>query len=313
MTIFYLPDLGEGLAEAIVHEWHVKPGDHLKADQLMLSVETAKSVVEIPSPFAGKVLELFVKDGTNVKTGEALIDIQTEQHTATVAGKLESSDIVLEEENFDLPTSTTASSNQAHWLSTAERISGLRLSMAKNMQKARQEVMHATLFEKAMIAHWYQSDAPKLDITSTIIQAICKACIASPSLNAWYDGRTQKRLLHSTVNLGIALDTPEGLLVPVIKSAEKKSPEELREQLNLFKQKALSPDAFQQATITLSNVGTLAGTYGTPIVMPPTVAILAVGKIDKVNHLLPLSLSFDHRVVTGGEAARFLAALIEGL
>jgi 2-oxoisovalerate dehydrogenase E2 component (dihydrolipoyl transacylase) len=312
MTIFYLPDLGEGLAEAIIHEWHIKVGDVIKIDQLMVSVETAKSIVEIPSPFAGKVVQLFSPSGATLKTGEALLDIETDQQTATVAGKLESSDIVLEEENFDIVPTQTISSHS--WTSKADKISGLRLSMAKNMQKARQEVLQATIFDSANIAQWFDKNQTiQQDITATIIQAICKACKKEPALNCWYDGRTQKRLLQDKVNLGIALDTPEGLLVPVIKDAEKKNSEELRTVINQYKEKNLSPELFQEATITLSNIGTLAGTFGTPIVMPPTVAILAVGKIDKAQHQLPLSLSFDHRVVTGGEAARFLAALIAAL
>jgi len=314
MTIFYLPDLGEGLAEAVIHEWHVKTGDVLKTDQLMLSVETAKSIVEVPSPFAGKVVQLFASQGATLKTGEALIDIETDQQTATVAGKLESSDIVLEEENFDVSPSVTLSSQSQNWLAKADKISGLRLSMAKNMQKARQEVLQATIFEKANIAHWFdQNQSTKPDITSSIIQAICKACKVEPALNSWYDGKTQKRLIHDKVNLGLALDTPEGLLVPVIKNAQTKSSDELRTTINQFKEKNLSPELFQEGTITLSNIGTLAGIYGTPIVMPPTVAIIAIGKIDKTHHQLPISLSFDHRVVTGGEAARFLAALLESL
>jgi 2-oxoisovalerate dehydrogenase E2 component (dihydrolipoyl transacylase) len=306
MTIFYLPDLGEGLAEAIVHEWHVKLNDEIKTDQTMVSVETAKAVVDIPSPFSGKILKLFAKPGDTIKIGEPLIEVETDSQTATVAGKLETSNIILEEENFDIDTEIK---KESHWLDHAEKLSGIRLSMAQNMKKAQQEVVHASIFDDADVSHFTE----KTDITATVIQALCKACKAEPTLNAWYDSKKQKKLLHSAVHLGLAVDTPQGLLVPVIKEADKKSPQELREVINTYKKGSLPPDTFQGATIMLSNIGTMAGRFATPIIMPPTVAIIATGKIDPATKKLPLSLSFDHQVVTGGEASRFLGVMLKAL
>jgi 2-oxoisovalerate dehydrogenase E2 component (dihydrolipoyl transacylase) len=307
MTIFYLPDLGEGLAEAIIHEWHVKVNDEIKTDQTMVSVETAKALVDIPAPFGGRVAQLFAQTGDTLKTGEALIDIESDTHnTATVAGKLETSNLILEEENFDIPH---AESRGANWLDQAEKLSGIRLSMARNMRRAHQEVVSASIFEEADVS----SFAEKTDITARIIHALCEACKAEPSLNAWYDGRQQKRLLHPAVQLGLAMDTPQGLLVPVIKNANEKSSEELRTIINTYKKGPVSAENFQGATIMLSNIGNMAGRFATPIVLPPTVAIIATGKIDAQTKKLPLSLSFDHRAVTGGEASRFLGMMIRTL
>lgn len=304
MTIFHLPDLGEGLAEATIHEWHVKTGDNVKTDQLMVSVETAKAVVEVPSPYDGIIKQLFGKAGDIIKTGEALIEIETQSAaTATVAGKLETSDIILEPETFTQANTTSA------WQSNAEKLSGIRLSMSQNMRRAADEVVSASIFDEADITQW----AEKTDITARLIQAVCFACQKEPELNAWFDGRQQKRLIHQEVHLGLALDTPQGLLVPVIKSAQKKSSAELRETINQFKTSHLTPDHFQGGTITLSNIGTMAGYFATPIILPPTVAIIASGKINKHTKKLPLSISFDHRTVTGGEASRFLGAMMESL
>ncbi|HEV2614961.1 MAG TPA: dihydrolipoamide acetyltransferase family protein [Gammaproteobacteria bacterium] len=303
MTIFHLPDLGEGLAEATIHEWHVKTGDAVKTDQLMVSVETAKAVVEVPSPYDGVIKQLFGKAGDVIKTGEALIEIETHSATATVAGKLETSDIILEPETFTQANTTSA------WQSNAEKLSGIRLSMAQNMRRAADEVVSASIFDEADISAWPE----KTDITARLIQAVCYACQKEPNLNAWFDGRQQKKLVHKEVHLGLALDTPQGLLVPVIKNAEKKSAEQLRETINQFKNSHLTPDHFQGGTISLSNIGTMAGYFATPIVLPPTVAIIASGKINKQTKKLPLSISFDHRMVTGGEASRFLGAMMEAL
>ncbi|MDX2164565.1 MAG: dihydrolipoamide acetyltransferase family protein [Gammaproteobacteria bacterium] len=303
MTIFHLPDLGEGLAEATIHEWHVKTGDTVKTDQLMVSVETAKAVVEVPSPYDGVIKQLFGKAGDVIKTGEALIEIETQSATATVAGKLETSDIILEPETFTQANTTSA------WQSNAEKLSGIRLSMSQNMRRAADEVVPASIFDEADISAWPE----KSDITARLIQALCYACQKEPELNAWFDGRQQKRLIHKEVHLGLALDTPQGLLVPVIKNAQTKSASELRDTINQFKTTHLTPDHFQGGTITLSNIGTMAGYFATPVVLPPTVAIVASGKINKQTKKLPLSLTFDHRTVTGGEASRFLGAMLESL
>lgn len=304
MTIFHLPDLGEGLAEATIHEWHVKTGDTVKTDQLMVSVETAKAVVEVPSPYDGTIKQLFGNAGDVIKTGEALVEIETQSaSTATVAGKLETSDIILAPETFTQATTTSA------WQSNAEKLSGIRLSMSQNMRRAADEVVPASIFDEADISAWPE----KSDITARLIQALCYACQKEPELNAWFDGRQQKRLIHKEVHLGLALDTPQGLLVPVIKNAHTKSASELRDTINTFKNTHLTPDHFQGGTITLSNIGTMAGYFATPVVLPPTVAIVASGKINKQTKKLPLSLTFDHRTVTGGEASRFLGAMLESL
>jgi 2-oxoisovalerate dehydrogenase E2 component (dihydrolipoyl transacylase) len=291
-------------AEATIHEWHVKTGDNVKTDQLMVSVETAKAVVEVPSPYDGIIKQLFGKAGDVIKTGEALIEIETQSaETATVAGKLETSDIILEPETFTQANTTSA------WQSNAEKLSGIRLSMSQNMRRAADEVVSASIFDEADISNW----AEKTDITARLIQALCYACEKEPTLNSWFDGRQQKRLIHKDVHLGLALDTPQGLLVPVIKNAEKKSAADLRTIINQFKTTHLTPDHFQGGTITLSNIGTMAGYFATPIILPPTVAIIASGKINKQTKKLPLSISFDHRTVTGGEASRFLGAMMESL
>ena len=146
-------------------------------------------------------------------------------------------------------------------------------------------------------------------------------------MNAWFDGENFERLLHPNVNVGIAVDSPDGLYVPVVHNADRMDMagvrsrvQELREKIET---KSLKQDDQQNATITLSNFGSIAGRYGTPVVSPPQVAILGTGRFRNELKLtdkgitnakmLPLSLTFDHRACTGGEAARFLAAVIEDL
>jgi 2-oxoisovalerate dehydrogenase E2 component (dihydrolipoyl transacylase) len=146
-----------------------------------------------------------------------------------------------------------------------------------------------------------------------------------PDLNAWFKNNEQQ--LHSHVNLGLAMDTTDGLFVPVLSQVDTLPPQKIREQVNYFKkvveERTVKPSELQGATFTLSNFGMFAGRYANPIIVPPQVGILATGKIrdvvlaingePKVQRIMPLSLTFDHRAATGGEATRFLAAIMADL
>jgi pyruvate dehydrogenase E2 component (dihydrolipoamide acetyltransferase) len=131
----------------------------------------------------------------------------------------------------------------------------------------------------------------------------------------------------SKIDVGIAVDLPDGLFVPVLRDVAHRDAINLRAGLDRMradvKARKIPPEELRGATITLSNFGMIAGKYAAPIVVPPTVAILGAGRMHDevvacegeaaVHRVLPLSLTFDHRVVTGGEAARFLAAVIADL
>ena len=130
-----------------------------------------------------------------------------------------------------------------------------------------------------------------------------------------------------SVHLAIAVDTADGLIVPVLRDVGKQSSAQLRGRLDDLKDRTrnrtVAPDEMRDYTFTLSNFGTLAGRYATPLVVPPTVGILGAGKLQRdvvagatapeIHMRLPLSLTFDHRCITGGEACRFLAAVIADL
>lgn len=373
MKIFYLPDLGEGLAEAEIREWYVKVGDEVKVDQPLVSMETAKAVVDVPSPYAGKIVELHGAVNTIIQTGAPFITFETDaavEDKGSVVGTLEVSEkkwqdgdavvtaakkvsstvkvmpaarVLANELNIDLanvkasgpqglitvadvkacmsagrsPSATTTR------LQAGESLHGVRRIMAQIMTKSHQEVAPVTLIEDADI-----TDLPRdQNITVRLLQAIIAAAKAEPALNAWFDGLAMTRQLVNEVHIGLAVDTTEGLLVPVIKQAETLSVERLRQSVDDYKKAAesrsLPATALHGATITLSNFGMIAGRYATPIIVPPAVAILGCGRLRDaalprdgkliVGRLLPLSLTFDHRAVTGGEATRFLRAILLSL
>lgn len=348
MSIFHLPDLGEGLAEASIVEWHVRPGDDVKAEQLLVSVETAKAVVDIPSPQSGRIVALLAKAGETLPTHAALVEFSGDNDHAdsktarkadngSVVGVLAQSDTIRHEsfvigrhrhtearlqQSRERRASRAARQQTPALFSGGEPLDITRKAMAENLARAHRDVVPVTLMLEAEILF-----EDRRELTARLVRALVAAAKAEPALNAWYDGSAQKRLLHEAVHVGIAVDTPHGLFVPVLKDAGQRSLGQIARQIAGLKKAALehhlSPAQLSGATLTLSNFGALAGRFATPLVTPPQVAILGAGHArDSVlpagdgtrsARLLPLSLSFDHRAVTGGEAARFLDAIAADL
>ncbi|CAN5239212.1 dihydrolipoamide acetyltransferase family protein [soil metagenome] len=432
MKTFNLPDLGEGLPEAEIVRWHVKEGDTVKTDQALVSVETAKAVVEVPSPYTGRIARLHAGEGDIVETGKPLVDFdvgdksgeaesreptsearpevaepeaaaaearqpresgksresRNEQDTedegeapradsGTVVGNMPSSDDELVETvragsrrrqkqtsgrvkaapavralakrlEVDLESVeatgkgglvTADDVKQAHRgqeeapkaeprprtrpTGKPEPLRGPRRAMAQSMAASRDAVAACTLFDDADIHAW----VPGQDITARLVRAIVAGCHAEPGLNAFFDADEVSRTVMERIDLAMAVDTPDGLIVPVLRGVGDKTAREIRDDLNRIKQatrqRTIAPEDMRDFTITLSNFGMLAGRYATPIIVVPTVAILGTGGVRhdvlpvmggiEVHERIPLSLTFDHRCVTGGEACRFLAAVIKDL
>ncbi|MGD2173024.1 MAG: 2-oxo acid dehydrogenase subunit E2, partial [Gammaproteobacteria bacterium] len=204
-----------------------------------------------------------------------------------------------------------------------EPLRGVRRAMARNMAQAHHEVAAATLVEDADISDLGSTT----EITPRLVRALIAGCKAEPSLNAWYDGHANGRRVLERIHLGLAVDAPQGLFVAVLPDIQDDDDATIVERLdNLkqrIKQRSVSPSELRGYSIILSNYGAIAGRYASPVVLPPTVAILGAGKSrDEVvardgemviRRILPLALTFDHRAVTGGEAARFMKAVIDDL
>ena len=159
------------------------------------------------------------------------------------------------------------------------------------------------------------------------IRAIVTACRTVPALNAWFDGEALAVTRHPQVDVGIAVDTDDGLFVPALRNADMLDARGIREGINRLRvqveDRSLPASELSGYTISLSNFGMFAGRYATPVVVPPCVAIVGAGKLShdvvaviggiEVHRRLPISLTFDHRAATGGEAARFLKALLDDM
>lgn len=455
--IFRLPDLGEGLPDAEVVRWLVKEGETIVVDQPMVEMETAKAVVEVPSPVSGVVTKLFGQAGDVIEVGSPLVEfggtagntdagdsVSSETNSAetksadsgTVVGAVEvgnkivaetSSAVVkalakklkvdlsqvkgsgnngqitqkdvkdaalsiketgtsalIQKTETHVVTGTDTANPLAYKASPAvralartlgvdlascaasgrkgsitrddvetaakgatrstpavapaqqaaglppvnleikpESVRGVRRAMAMGMAHSHATVVPTTLVEDADISAW-----PKgTDSLARYVRALVTAARQVPAMNAWFDGQNFERIIHPNVNVGIAVDSGDGLYVPVVHNADRMDMSGVRARVQELRQKietkALKQEDQQNGTITLSNFGSIAGRYGTPVVSPPQVAILGTGRFRNELKLtdkgisnakmLPLSLTFDHRACTGGEAARFLAAVIEDL
>ena len=204
-----------------------------------------------------------------------------------------------------------------------EQLKGVRRNMARVMADAHAQVVPTTLCDDADLHAWIG----KQDITARLIRAIVAACKAVPALNAWFDGDKLVRTLHPHVDIGIAVDTDDGLFVPALRNADMLDGNGVRGAIQRLRaqveDRSIPASELSGYTISLSNFGMFAGRYATPVVVPPTVAIIGAGKLMhdvvavmggiEVHRRMPISLTFDHRAATGGEAARFLKALLDDL
>lgn len=366
MSVFNLPDLGEGLAEAEIAQWLVRAGDEVSVDTPLVSVETDKAVVDIPSPQAGQIQRLCAQVGDVVRTGEPLLEFaqgkrENVPDSGTVVGTVTTSDDRIEELatpvnrkdggavkalpavralarklGVDLSVvspsgpeeSVTAEdvnrvARRLKELGPLELLRGPRRTMAMKMAQAGAEVVPATLFDDANIHHWPQQS----NVNVRLLRAMAAACRSEPSLNAWYDAHSLGRRVLGNIDIAIAVDSKDGLFTPVVRDVAGLSDAELAAEIERLKKqtagRSIEAQQMRDYTITLSNFGMISGRYAMPVVVPPTVAILGAGRIVEravvlddevvIRRLLPLSLTFDHRAVTGGEAARFMAALLREL
>lgn len=450
---FLLPDLGEGLPDATIVEWFVKVGDTIRLDDNLVSMETAKAVVEVPSPVSGKVLKLAGGPGDVIVTGKMLAEFEVDpsmpqraegqdtghhhgtgshapsdgdrviasddggtisaagtpvpqadkrDDAGTVVGAMQTSDAVRSEQavavggvkampavralarklGVDLtrvratggegvvtmddvkraaadgsakagaapvaraadravaapapasaPAVRSTLSQSGKPMRTQppgvtasgqpEQLKGVRRNMARVMADAHSKVVPTTLVDDADLHAWIG----KQDITARLVRAIVTACKTVPALNAWFDGENLSRTLHPQVDIGIAVDTEDGLFVPALRNADMLDGAGIRTAIQRLRtqveDRSIPASELSGYTISLSNFGMFAGRYATPVVVPPCVAIIGAGKLShdvvaviggiEVHRRMPISLTFDHRACTGGEAARFLKALLDDM
>lgn len=410
--IFNFPDIGEGLEEGIIAEWHVKKGQKIESGDILVSMETDKVVAEIPSPKSGVITALYGKTGEIIKVGEALVEIEIEgseeisQNTsenieeegAGVVGTLEiagknavmkaSTEGVIstkkeeadkhkkalatpvaramaKEYNIDINiitgtgpagrvmkediikhtkkgASATKISGTRQEIYTEnkieiEAISQIRKTIAKNMLQSKQNAADMAVFDDVEVSELDRirkkfkeetdKDGIKITYLSFIVKATALALKKHKYLNSEMDTEAGNMIYKRYYNIGIAVDTEKGLVVPVIRDADKLSIKKIARQIQELSLKAsenkLTMDDMKDGTFTITSYGSIGGKYAVPVINFPQAAILGIGKISKqaivkndnleIGLIMPLSISVDHRIVDGGETTRFLNTVMKYL
>jgi 2-oxoisovalerate dehydrogenase E2 component (dihydrolipoyl transacylase) len=388
---FRLPDVGEGLTEADIVRWHVKQGDPVAVNQPIVEIETAKAIVELPSPFGGEVHELHAAEGQTVAVGEAIISLRAAGSPPRLAGASVRQPVLVGYGPGGAPSARTSRAAKSHAsrpratppvrklardlrldlagvhgtgpngsitrddlrraqvgsaasgsepvpetgtesgpVSGAERIPvrGVIKRMAAAMTASAFSAPHVTEFLEVDVTATVdavrllreQQEFAGVKVTPNLLaaRALILASQRNPRINAtWSDTEI---IVRPDINLGIAVATEDGLIVPNIKRAQDQTLAGLARRIDALiaaaRTRATSPADLTGGTITLTNVGVFGIDAGTPILMPGEAAILAVGAIRErpwvhegalaIRQVATLALSFDHRLVDGELGARVL-------
>jgi pyruvate dehydrogenase E2 component (dihydrolipoamide acetyltransferase) len=337
---FRLPDLGEGLTEGEVARWHVAEGQEVAEDDPLVDIQTDKATVEIPSPYAGMVLKVLVAEGDVVPVGTELIVIGAAGEEAAPepasqqgpAARVQATPVVrriAEDLGVDLATvSGTGPSGRiteddvraaavGPGDGRREPLRGIRRVIAEHMARAHREVPPVTWVEECDF-----EDVALDRLLPTVVKACTESLAEFPELNARLDG--DAILYLERYDIGVAVQTDDGLVVPVVRGAETKSVDDLAAEIAELADRArsgsLAADELRGSTFTVSSAGKLAGLFQTPIVNYPEVAILSVGRVAPrpvvrdgeivIRRSGTLALTFDHRVVDGARAAAFGLAVV---
>ncbi|MCE7734855.1 MAG: 2-oxo acid dehydrogenase subunit E2 [Candidatus Heimdallarchaeota archaeon] len=410
-------DIGEGVHEGEILEWHVNVGDTITVEQLLLEVNTEKVNAEITAPVAGKVVSLEFKEGDVVKVGEVLLIIDDEGQTSspvetkkidskestktdlttekddslftpsspfkriaqsTASAKIVSTRILAapavrrraRESGIDLQTVTGSGpagritrNDLESYLSGTPKVAakeqtipqrrkidiipggekriplkGIRRSIFNSMRKSKDTAAHYTYFEEVnmgalrdlreQLKPLMKERGIKVSYPALVMKCMVPALRKYPLLNSSYDEETSEIIIKDYFNMGISVDTDDGLLVPVVKNVEQKSVWDISIEILGLADRArrgkLTLDDVSGGTITVTSVGNIGGIMATPIIKSPEVAILGLMKsrlkpivVEKngapevgIGYMMNLSLSLDHRIVDGAVGARFMTELV---
>ncbi|HVN60463.1 MAG TPA: dihydrolipoamide acetyltransferase family protein [Gaiellaceae bacterium] len=335
---FRLPDLGEGLTEGEVARWLVSVGQEIAEDDPLVEIQTDKTTVEIPSPAGGVVSRILVAEGDVVPVGTLLVVIGAEEQPnphehkepratplvrriaqelgvelGSVAGS--GPDGRITEEDVRAAAAGTAPAEGRR-----EPLRGVRRLIAGHLARAHREVPAVTFVEEC--------DFTGVDL-AMLVPLVLRACALSlkefPELNARLEG--DEIVYLDRYDLGLAVQTEQGLVVPVVRGCDTASLEELDAEVRRLAEAAragtLLPEELRGSTFTVTSAGRLGGLLVTPLVNYPEVGILGVHRVGPrpvardgevvLREVGNVSVTFDHRVVDGARAAAFCLDVIARL
>jgi pyruvate dehydrogenase E2 component (dihydrolipoamide acetyltransferase) len=332
--VFALPDLGEGLEDAVLTGWLVAEGEEVELNQPIAEIETAKAVVEMPSPFAGRIARLHVSAGETVAVGAPLVTFEVGAADATSVAATPAVRKLAKDLGVDLSTVTPSASDARITREDVEAAAGsadvdvmpmslVRKAIAENLTKVAAIPQVTTFREVDCTA----LDAVRRELgvspLPVFVSALAEICGEHRMLNASWNG--DRILVHRGVNVGIATDTERGLVVPVLKHADSKGIAEITGEIvrlaDAARSNTLSRDDVTGATIAVTNTGSYGSVSGTPLLNPGHAVTIALGLIEpralvvdgrvEARPACTLSLTFDHRVIDGATVGRAFGALVD--
>ena len=353
---FKLPDLGEGLTEGEVARWLVAAGQEIAEDDPLVEIQTDKATVEIPSPYAGTVLEILVPEGEIAPVGAVLVVIgEPGEESPSTAPKAPSETVsqgaapassqqdervsatplvrrIAQEIGVDLAAVSgtgpggriteddvrgAGDSGADVGEGRREPLRGVRRLIAEHMARAHREVPAVTWVEEC------DFESVEMErLLATVVKSAAQSLAGFPELNARFEKAAIVYL--DRYDLGVAVQTEQGLVVPVVRGADAKTIEEIDAEIRRLADGAragtLKPEEVRDSTFTVTSAGKLAGLFQTPIVNFPEVGILSVGRVAPrpvvrdgrvvVRRTGTIAVTFDHRVVDGARAAEFGLSVI---
>jgi pyruvate dehydrogenase E2 component (dihydrolipoamide acetyltransferase) len=345
---FKLPDLGEGVAEGEIARWLVREGQDVAEDDPLVEIQTDKTTVEIPSPAAGTVARILVPEGELVPVGTPLVLIGDGEAAAPEPRRAQATPLVRRiaaELGVDLggltgtgPTGriteddvrraavfhSSRGQTPGHGSQRRVAMRGVRRAIARHLTTAHREVPAVTVVEECDFTELSQARGER-SYLAYVLEAVVGGLKVCPELNATIDG--EEIVFWERYDIGIAVQTEAGLVVPVLRAVDEKSLDELEAEARRLadgaRASSLQPEELKGSTFTVTSAGRLGGLFATPLVNHPEVAILGLHRIAPrpavwngeiaVRETGWLSCTFDHRVVDGARASEFLLAVIARL
>jgi len=345
---FKLPDLGEGLGEGEIARWLVSEGDEIAEDDPLVEIATDKTTVEIPSPAAGKVTQILVPEGAVVPVGTVLVVIggdgakapgrvaQGEPAPRSPREQVRATPLVRRlAQQLGVDLATVAGSGPQGRITEQDVRAGSTSAPAADGRREPIRGIRRQMFEHLTRAHeipavtWVEeADFSGVDLKQLlplVLKAVATALQEFPELNARIDGGDL--VLLDRYDIGIAVQTEHGLVVPVVRGCDARSLDELAAEVRRLADAAhagkLAPEELRGGTFTVTSAGRSAGLFVTPLINHPEVAILGIHRIEDravvrdgdvvVRTMGNVSVTFDHRVIDGKRAADFGLAVIAQL
>ncbi len=342
-----VPQLSESIAEATLLQWKKKPGDMVAVDEILIEIETDKVVLEVPAPSAGVLAEIIQADGSTVASEQVIARIDSEGKAAAAAPAAAPAAVAAPKVAPAVAIPTGAPTKAlpqvaAPALSLGDRpeqrvpMSRLRARVAERLLQSQSTNAILTTFNevnmapvmdmrKKFQAQFEKEHGCKLGFMSFFVKAAVHALKKFPVLNASVDGNDI--VYHGYFDIGIAVGSPRGLVVPILRNADQMSFADIEKKIAEFGKKAadgkLGIEEMTGGTFSISNGGTFGSMLSTPIINPPQSAILGVhatkdravvenGQV-VVRPINYLAMSYDHRIIDGREAVLGLVAMKEAL